>query len=177
MTVEEFDQFAALPANQNKRLEYVGGEVSEVVSNSYSSEIAANVLAEIRMFVKGQKLGRVTGADGGYRVMGERYIPDAGFISFARQPQSSHEAYTPNPPDLAVEVLSPSDDPVEMRIKIVNYLRAGTTVWLVNPERKHVEIYAPDQAPLMVGIDGVIDGGTVLPGFRLAVRDIFPDEG
>jgi Uma2 family endonuclease len=130
----------------------------------------------LTVFVRTHDLGYVTGADGGYRVSGERYIPDAAFISTARQPQPSHEAYNPNPPDLAVEVLSPTNDPGEMRVKIVNYLLAGTVLWVVDPDLKRVEVYVPGQTPKTLGIDDVLDGGNVLPGFSLAVRDIFPEE-
>jgi Uma2 family endonuclease len=173
--VEEFDRFVLLPENAERMFEYIGGEIVEVVSNNYSSEIGASFLVEIGGFVKKNRLGRVTGADGDYRIAGERYIPDVAFISKSRQPEPSHEAYNPNPPDLAVEVLSPTNDADEMRIKVVNYLLAGTTVWVVDPINKRVEVYIPNQSPFIVGIDGELDGGTVLPGFKLPLRDIFPD--
>ena len=97
-TVEEFDRMARLPENAERRLEYIGGEIVSVVSNSYSSEVAANILISVGSYVKSRKLGRVTGADGGYKVVNERYIPDVAYISQARQPEPSHEAYNPNPP-------------------------------------------------------------------------------
>src|SRR5258708_7808688 len=109
LTVEAFDKIAGLPENADKRLEFIGGAIIEVVTNNYASEIAATILAEIKIYAKTHNLGRVTGADGGYRVSGERYIPDVAFISKMKQPESSHEAYNPNPPDLAVEVISPTD--------------------------------------------------------------------
>jgi Uma2 family endonuclease len=149
--------------------------VIEVVSNNYSSEIAMLIGAMLLVFVRENDLGRVTGADGGYVVSGDRYIPDVAFISKERQPEPSHAAYNPNPPDLAVEVLSPTDAPEVVRIKIVNYLHAGVTVWLVNPDKRQVEIYVPGQMADTVGIDDTLDGGDVLPGFRLAVKDIFPE--
>ena len=127
------------------------------------------------VFVREHDLGRVTGADGGYVVSGGRYIPDVAFISKEKQPEPSHEAYNPNPPDLAIEVLSPSDDPADTRIKVVNYLRAGTSVWVVDPDKKRVEVYMSDELADFVGLDGVLDGGDMLPGFRLAVKDIFPE--
>jgi Uma2 family endonuclease len=173
--VEEFDSFVLLPENADRMFEYIGGEIVEMVSNNYSSEIGASFLVEIGGFVKQNRLGRVTGADGGYRIGGERYIPNVAFISKARQPDPSHEAYNPNPPDLAVEVLSPTNDADEMRIKVVNYLRVGTVVWVVDPINKRVEVYIPNEAPFKVGIDGELDGGTVLPGFKLSLRDIFPE--
>jgi Uma2 family endonuclease len=119
-------------------------------------------------------MGRVTGADGGYVVSGERYIPDVAFISKEKQPEPSHEAYNTTPPDLAVEVLSPSNDPGDIRIKLFNYLRAGTVVWLVDPDKKEVEVYASGQAKKL-GLDSILDGGDVLPGFTLPVKEIFPD--
>jgi Uma2 family endonuclease len=175
MTVEEFDRFVLLPENAERTFEYIGGEIAEVVSNNYSSMIGMFVGAMMTVFVHEHKLGYVTGADGGYRVSGERYIPDAAFISKARQPEPSHEAYNPNPPDLAVEVLSPTNEADQIRIKIVNYLLAGTTVWLVDPDKKHVEVYVPNQSPITIGIDETLEGGTVLPGFKLPMREIFPE--
>lgn len=145
-TVEEFDRLAALPENADKLLEYVGGEIVEVVSNNYSSLIGLRIGARLLLFVEEQGLGFVTGADGGYRVLGERYIPDVAFVSKEKQPAPSHDAYNRNPPDLAVEILSPSNDPEDVRIKLVNYLRAGTTVWIVTPDKKRVEVYVPGQA-------------------------------
>ncbi len=79
--------------------------------------------------------GHITGADGGYIVKGERYIPDIGFISVERQPESSHDTYNPVHPDLAVEVVSPTDGERNLAIKIANYVAAGTVVWLPRRQR------------------------------------------
>ncbi len=173
-TAEEFERFAGLPENAGRLFEYIEGKIVEVVSSSYSSEVGLLIGALLLMFVREKNLGRVTGADGGYVVSGERYIPELAFISRTRQPEPSQAAYNPNPPDLAVEVLSPTNDPADMRIKIVNYLRAGTAVWVVDPEKKRVEIYIPGQSPRTENIDGVVDGGNILPGFTLSVKSIFP---
>lgn len=175
-TLEEFDKFISLPENRDRSFEFIGGEIVEVVSNSYSSTIAMLIGGAVSVFVRQNKLGRVSGADGGYMVMGEKYIPDAAFISYARQPKQSYEAYNPLPPDLAIEVLSPSNDEWEMRVKIANYLQSGTVVWLADPDRQRMEVYAPGQPVQKLGIDDVLDGGTVLPGFKLPVRDIFPQD-
>ncbi len=174
VTAEEFDTFVFLPENVNRNFELIQGRIHEVVSNSYSSEVAALVLIILGGFVRSHQSGRVTGADGGYSVAGERYIPDVAFISKARQPVSSRAAYNPNPPDLAVEVLSPTDDPADMRAKVVNYLHSGTILWIVDPEKQQVEVYTPGQSPYTLDTTGTLDGGTVLPGFTLPVKDIFP---
>jgi Uma2 family endonuclease len=172
-TPEAFDEFTALPENKDRLFELIGGKIVEVVSNNYASMIGMLIGAVLTVFVRQRDLGWVTGADGGYWIAGERYIPDVAFISKARQPSPSREAYNPNPPDLVVEVLSPTNDPDDIRIKIVNYLRAGVTVWLVNPDKQQIEVYTPDQSPKILMIGDTLDGGTLLPGFTLALKEIF----
>ena len=173
LTVEEFDRIAALPENADKRLEFIGGEIIDVVTNNYNSEIAATILAEIKVYAKTHDLGRVTGADGGYKVSGERYIPDVAFISKSKQPASSHEAYNSNAPDLAVEVVSPTDSTKEILDKVANYLAAGTVVWLIYPDKRQAKIYEPGQPVKTIIAEGVLDGGSVLPGFKLPLKDVF----
>jgi len=173
VTETEFDQFVLLPENAGRLFELVGGEIVEVVSNGYSSELGGLMVTWLNVFVRPRGLGRVTGADGGYMIGSERYIPDAAFVSKQKQPEPSYAAYNPTPPDLAVEVLSPSNSPAEIRIKVVNYLRVGATVWVVDADQQRVEVYMPGQPPRVLGIGDTLDGGDVLPGFELAVREIF----
>ncbi len=175
ITVEEFERLAVQPENADRRLEFVGGEISEVVSNSYSSLVAARINGFLFVYLLHNPIGYLTGADGGYQVGDERYIPDVAFVSKARQPEPSHETYNPLAPDLAVEVLSPSDQPDVMRLKLANYLAAGVVVWVVSPEAKTVEVYMPGKRAYRLGADGTLDGGEVLPGLALPVKDIFPD--
>lgn len=177
MTVDEFDHFATLPEHSDRRFELIGGEVVEAVSDQRSSAIAYNIGFYVKLFLHEKGLGGiVTGADGGYAVSGGRYIPDVAYMSHARQDTLSDEAYSAIPPDLAVEVLSPTNEPDELRVRVVGFLNAGTTVWVVNPDKQRVEVYAPGSAPKTLGIDETLDGGDVLPGFTLAVSTIFPAE-
>lgn len=173
MTVEQFDAWVFLPENIDHNYEYIAGEIVDMVSNQYSSKIAGLLLTYINIFVIEHSLGDVTGADGGFHVSGERYMPDVGFISRKRQPEPCRETYNPNPPDLAVEVVSPTDTDRMLHIKTTNYLAAGTVVWLVRPEEKTVEVFAPGQAVKILGEDDTLDGGTVLPNFELAIKKIF----
>jgi Uma2 family endonuclease len=174
MTVEEFDKFVLLPENIDREFEFVGGEIYEVVSNPKSSSAAARFITYLGMYLLQNDIGHLTGADGGYMVSGERYIPDAAFISYAKQPELSYtDGYNPNPPDLAVEVLSPSNEDEKMRIKIHNYQAAGTLVWLADVESQTIEVYRPGKPVLILGINDELDGGDVLPGFKVALKDIF----
>lgn len=173
-TIEAFDHIATRAENADRRLEYVGGEIVEVVSNNYASAVAARILIKIGGYVEAHSLGYITGADGGYRVSGERYIPDVAFVSTAKQPEPSHETYNPQPPDLAVEVLSPTDSADIVRLKVANYLAAGTLVWLVNPEARTVEVYRPGRPAQRLTLEDALEGDAVLPGFTLPVREMFP---
>jgi Uma2 family endonuclease len=172
-TVEEFEAIAAQPQNRERRLEFIGGEIIEVVSNNYSSKVAAKILIEFGIHLKGKNLGDVTGADGGYMVSGERYIPDAAFSSRLRQPEPCYETWNPLAPDLAVEVLSPTDDEKDMAVKIANYLAANTVVWLVRTLERRVSVFVPGQPVTHYGVDDVLTGGDILPDFRLKISDIF----
>lgn len=127
------------------------------------------------MYLLTNDIGYLTGADGGYWVAGERYIPDAAFIRYSLQPELlSVDGYNPEPPDLAVEVLSPINTEREMRIKLANYRLAGTLVWLLDPEAETVEVYAPESPARLLRRGAVLEGGALLPGFALAVGEIFP---
>lgn len=177
ITVEEFEQFVEQPENADKLFEYIGGEITEVPSNLYASLISSRILGFIFMYLLQHDIGYVSGEAGGYMVSGERYAPDVGFISKAKG-AVAQRGYNPNPPDLAVEIDFPSTDESrrKLRIKIVNYLAAGTVVWVGVVETKTFEVYVPGQPVKIIGMDGRLDGGEILPDFTLAVKDIFPDE-
>ena len=172
ITGDEFDRFVTLPENANRNFELIAGEIIEkMVSHPRSSKIALWMMGKVSDFVDKHDLGHVTGADGGYIVSGERYIPDGAFISKVRCPVLPDTAYIPLAPDLALEVLSPSNTDEEMRVKIVNYLAAGTVVWLTDLGRR-VERHRPNLPVQILGPDDTLDGGDILPGFTLSVRDI-----
>ncbi|HVU10935.1 MAG TPA: Uma2 family endonuclease, partial [Phototrophicaceae bacterium] len=145
MTVEAFDAFTELPENADKLFEFIGGEVVEVPSNAFTSKISIKFAIRIGFFVEEHDLGHTTGEAGGYMVFGERYAPDVAFISTVKQPELAQRGYNPNPPDLAVEIDFPStyESQRNLRIKTGNDLAVGTVVWIVYPETKQVEVYAP----------------------------------
>lgn len=173
LSVEEFDEWVYLPENINRDFEYIGGKIVEVVSNGVSSCIGAYIGGVLSVFVKRKNLGWVTGADGGYVVMGQRYIPDVAFISKARQAAESTAGYNPIPPDLAVEVLSPSNSAENVQEKVENYLKANVLVWVVDPDRQEVDVYEPHGVKKTLTVNDTLDGGNVLNGFKLPVKDIF----
>jgi Uma2 family endonuclease len=174
MTVEDFEAFVDLPENADRNFEFIGGEIVEVPSNPYSSHIAARIVRYLAAFVDDNNLGHVTTEAGGYKVYGERYAPDVAYISNKRQPELPRHGYNPNAPDLAVEVVSPSDKQEPLLTKVTNYLAAGTVVWVIYPDEKKVSVLLPGQPPKTLTIEDTLDGGDLLPGFSLPVKNIFP---
>jgi len=173
ISVTEFDKWIHYPENVEHNYEYIRGEIVEVVSNSKSSKIGSILGGFIAVYVHNNNLGHTTGADGGYQVGDERYIPDAGFVSRARMPQFEDAPYLSIAPDLAIEVISPTDSQRLITVKVANYLVAGTTVWLVYPDEKEIEIYAPNLAVVKLTEGDALDGGDLLPDFRLSLTALF----
>jgi len=176
-TVEAFDEFIVQAQLGDEVYEFIGGEIVEVPSNPYASEVGGTIFFFFKLFIRENNIaGHVTPADGGYQVAGERYAPDVAYISKTRQPELVRKGYNPNPPELAVEVVSDESNIEEqqnLRRKITNYLAANTIVWVIFPVSQFVEIHAPGKKVQILDIDGTLDGGEVLPEFKLAVRDIF----
>jgi Uma2 family endonuclease len=108
-------------------------------------------------------------------VADERYIPDVAYNSFAQQSKLTDDAYYPHSPDLAIEIMSPTDRERQILIKVGNYLAAGTTVWVVYPDEEAVYIYTPGEKVQILGKEDMLDGGDVIPGFTLELSKIFRD--
>jgi Uma2 family endonuclease len=174
LSAEAFGRLAASLESADHVLELIAGEVFDVPSNPYVSQIAALISAHIVMFVLAHDLSHVTGEAGGYRVLGERYAPDVALVAKSRQAQLPIEGYYPLAPDLAVEIVSPTDMAETLLRKFTNYLAANTVVWVVRPANHTMERFVPGQALMVLSNEGVIDGGEVLPGFALPVKSIFP---
>ncbi|MFN8372141.1 MAG: Uma2 family endonuclease [Anaerolineae bacterium] len=175
LTAEEFDVLAQQPENADKLLEFIGGAIVEVPSNAAASQYSSRISGYFFVHLLQNPTGHLTGEAGGYIVSGERYAPDVALISKTKQPELATQGYNSNPPDLAVEVDFPStpQSQHDLTIKIHNYVAAGTVVWLVLPEKKTVEVYAPGQPMKPYRMGDTLNGGDVLPGFTLAVKDIF----
>lgn len=103
--------------------------------------------------------------------------PDVVYVRMSRLPggaiveEDLHLA-----PDLVVEVLSPGNTGIELEIKIAEYLDAGVPlVWIVTPQARTIRAYRSDGTTRLYRAADVIEGEPVLPGFRLAVGEVFPE--
>jgi Uma2 family endonuclease len=161
--------------------ELIRGELREVSpASAEPTMVAYNVGAPLHSFVGRHKLGRITGADGGFELFPDRQsvvAPDVGFIRRERIPPNfDYQHYFPVPPDAALEVMSPTDSYPEVVEKIETYLEAGVRlVWFAIPKRRVVMVYRPGQEPKTLTESDELDGEDVIPGFRMAVREVFAD--
>jgi Uma2 family endonuclease len=133
--------------------------------------------ARLSVFVEGSRLGVVTGSDTGFVLARDPdtvRAPDVAFISAARVPDSPTPGFFEGAPDLAVEVLSPSDRASDLLDKVQEWLAAGCrAVWVVDPQKKTVSIYQSRGPVRLLRTGDRLEGGEVLPGFSVAVDDIF----
>ena len=172
------DEFMALPLDL-KRYELVRGVLAEVPATSFKhGVIEINIVLLLGQHVRQRRLGQLTPGDAKHLLERDPDTlrqPDVAFIRAERLPPPEEwEAYGRVVPDLAVEILSPSNTAAEMRDKVAEYLRVGVRlVWVVDPETETVTIHAPNAAPMMLPADAEITGGAVLPDFRCPVAAFF----
>src|SRR5262249_685554 len=143
------------------------------------SVLASYLIVLLDTFVRPRNLGLVTAPDGTVRLWAGRVrIPDIAFFSWDRLPgrRRPREPIPPLAPDLAAGILSRGNTPAEMHRKREDYFAVGVRlVWEVDPEARTVHVYtAPDTATVLTESD-TLDGGAVLTGFVLPLRDLFAE--
>ncbi|MBX3080173.1 MAG: Uma2 family endonuclease [Anaerolineae bacterium] len=180
-TVEEFLAFTQLPEHADQRFELFDGVIEEMPpSNPQNSHLAGLIITLLNNFVLPHNLGFVTVPDGGYQVAPNKmYQPDVAYISRQRLPSLKNIGNViPMAPDLAVEVVSPSESSRKVTRKAQGYLRGGTKlVWAVYPDEKEIDVYqltADGEVSIKtIGADGELDGIPALPGLKIALKAIF----
>lgn len=174
--VTMFDEFVNKAENAGRLFEYIQGEIVEVPSNPFVSELAARLIFLLSLFLEDHDIGHVTGEAGGYMVSGERYAPDVAFISYAKQPELAKSGYNPNPPDIAIEIISNTssrEEQNQLRMKLTSYLAAGVIVLVVDGDARTVELHKSTKHPKKSSGDDIIEIPEHLPGFQLKVSEIF----
>jgi len=164
---------------RDKRLvELIDGTLVAKPVGSYESLIAMLISRAILNFVLPRKLGTVGGEAFLMRtVSGRVRIPDVCFTSFDRLPggKASREPISSIAPDLAIEVLSDSNTKAEFSQKLKELFQSGTRLaWIFDPQKKSVEVYLAAEGPQQtLQINDSVDGGNVLPGFQLSLKEVF----
>jgi len=125
-----------------------------------------------------RRLGQIYAAETGFIFRRDPDVllgPDVAFVRADRLLEDyDPDRYVPFAPDLAVEVISRSERRGQIMRKVRRYLEGGVRLlWLIDPRRRTVTVYTPDAEPRVLTEADELDGGDVLPGFRLPVRAIF----
>jgi Uma2 family endonuclease len=136
------------------------------------------IIRRLGPHVEAGDLGQVYPPETGFVLPGDPepvVSPDVAFVRKHRlDPNRDQEGYLRVAPDFAVEIVSPSDYPLIVERKIAKYLAANVPLlWVVYPESRTVRVLGAGREPAEFGEGDVLDGGEVLPDFRLAVADIF----
>ena len=159
------------------RYELVRGELRKMspaghVHGRYGSYIQGSLFIHLM----GNDLGELYTSDTGFQLLPDHIrMPDVSFVSRERSDAAAHtQGYFPGPPDVAVEVISPSDRYTEVAEKVADYLDAGTlAVIVVNPRNRTVRIHRPSGDVALLTESDTLAVDDVIPGWRMPVRDIF----
>ena len=147
--------------------ELIDGTLVEKPTGLYESVLAVIIAGLLREFVSPRRLGIVAAPDGMYRVMpGKIRMPDVSFTCWDRLPPDyQHQAAPDLSPDLAIEILSPSNTAREMARKRVKLFSGGTRLmWIIDPPTRSVAVYVDAESnPIVLNEDQSVDGGVVLP--------------
>jgi Uma2 family endonuclease len=164
---------------EGKLCELVEGVLLEKTVGFNESSLAALLTGLLNAFVIPRNLGLVTGADGAVELVANLVrIPDVAFTRWDRLP-GRRRPTAPIPrlaPNLAIEVLSPSNTPGEMAVKRHDYFSAGVELlWEIDPSTRTVAVYTSVAGVTTLTTADTLDGNPVLPGFVFPVQDLFAE--
>ena len=173
------DDVERIQAQEGVICELVEGVLLEKTMGMMESFLAVYLAELINQFVRPNNLGIVLGTDGTIQIkLNLVRIPDVAFINWERFPERRlpKEAIPLVVPNLAVEVLSTSNTRREMAIKRGEYFQAGVElVWEVDPKKRIIDVYLNPTDKTTLTTNDTLDGGTVLPGFQLPLKDLFAE--
>ena len=168
MTPEEFLQ------SDLKGYEYVKGKLIPMSPPTMEhGEISMSLILFLGVYIRENNLGRLYPADTTFKLNDRLVKPDIAFVSTARLPENRRQG-SPVPPDLAVEVVSPTDIQYRVTEKAFAYLDAGTRlVWVIEPVGKTVTVYRSQTDIKTLTIDDTLSGEDVVEGFSCQVAQLF----
>lgn len=172
------DELLAMP-DDGYCYELVKGELLRMPPpGSEHGRVTMELAAPLHQFVKQHRLGTVFAAETGFKLESDPdtvRAPDIAFVRLARLLETGRlEGYRFGAPDLAVEVLSPSDTMRKVERKVAQYLETGAQmVWVVNPKLRTIAVYHSLIDIVTLTEKDTLDGGDVVPGFEIKVAEIF----
>ncbi len=172
-TLHSLADYEALP--RDLRCELVKGELRELTFPRLEhSRVQGNLIWLIRDYLHRNPIGQ-TGAEYGFVLERDPDTlrgPDVYFIRNERLALIEDGAWMEGAPDLAIEILSPSNRRRDIHEKIAQYFRAGAQlVWVVDPDPRVVYIHRAD-AEVQVATES-LEAADLLPGLKIDLREIF----
>lgn len=167
-----------IESREDRLCELVEGVLVEKTVGYDESCLTVALAALLHTFVKGHKLGKVSGPDGMMRLFpGLVRIPDVAFVSWKRYSKRRGTSKLPDlAPDLAVEVLSEGNTPKEMSRKLDDYFDASVRlVWFVDLRQRTVEVFTGTKSSKLLREHDNLTGGKVLPGFSVPLKELFAE--
>ena len=168
MTLEEFLE------NDVPGYEYAKGELIPMPpATRRHGKISISIIRYLDRYVYENGLGELYTAETAFQV-GERVMkPDVAFVSTDHLDVDEDEKF-PIPPDLAIEVVSPTDVHYRIVRKTLDYLEAGTRlVWVLDPIAKAVTVYRSKSDIETLTHEATLTGEDVVPGFTCPVENLF----
>ena len=166
-----------LRADDIGRCELVRGTLKMMIpAGDEHGRIVVAITHAVASHVRSRQLGVLHGAETGFVLARDPDTVRAPDLAFTGTERASPPArgFVPAAPDLAVEVLSPDDRPGYVREKVAEWLEAGTlAVWVIDPRTRTVTIHSAEEPAVVLEESDVLTGGSLLPGFALAVPDLF----
>ncbi|QDT15415.1 Uma2 family endonuclease [Alienimonas californiensis] len=172
------EDIARVQRETGRLCELVDGTLIEKAVGAESDLMGGELLTLIRNAIRGKKIGWVLGGQAFLRLTGRRTrAADVAVIRAEQVPSGrfpSEPAYPDLYPDLAIEVLSPSNRPGEMRRKRQDFFAAGTRlIWQIDPAAGTCEVYTSVEAPdETIPADGTLDGRDVVPGLKIPLAAV-----
>jgi Uma2 family endonuclease len=179
MTADELLTLPSFVNGGDRRYELIRGELRTMSpTKPLHGIVCARLTIELGKFVQEHDLGELFGAETGFLVETDPDTvlgTDAAFVSRERLAQvETFEKFFPFAPDLAIEVLSPSNTVQEIDEKIHFYFAAGSrAVWVFNPKRRTVAVYRSPFDVRILSEQETLEGGDVLPQFNLDLAKLF----
>ena len=173
LTAEEFDNY---PFEEDKRYELDEGELIEMTRPTYwHNHVLANLFLALGNYLHVKQLGEDLLSENLYALSANtRRAPDVAIILGDRRAELRHAKVIPIIPDIAAEVLSPSETPRMIHRKLKQYFAAGVKeVWLIDPDSREIEIWTGAALPDRALTEGETLTSPRLPDFGLPLADLF----
>ena len=176
--LEEHRPAERIESDDERCHDLVDGELVERTMGTISSWVGSELHSRLREYCLSRRFGWIWHADAGFKCFQRKPVrfPDVAVVRYGRLPgEQLPQGHMVIPPDFVAEVISPHDEVDELEAKMLDYRDAGVRlVWLIYPALGIARVHRPDRTITEIDENEYLDGESVLPGYRVRLRDLFP---